>query len=517
MPRTSTRLLLAALTLGAIGLGARPAKADPSLFCADAYCWDANGKRGPYQIDFALVSVKLENAAGQVVSPLTLANQPTVYARHWLANGQLVNNTPVTIHGVKITVPYMWDRDISENWTGTFLFGAQNYDAATQRWNGTNSLGQATFNYYSAAGNGGMYYRSLADTDLVTPYDENGTNPFLQTEAVNLADSFPTWDVGDLAPGQSFQFPISLINSFNYTNHNGQNVNFGGFNGEYFVMTTTPACYWNYGVDTDGDDVPDSFDMNGDGVDDPAPDGDGDGVPDGCDPCGNGQLDPGEQCDDMNDVNGDGCSATCQTECTDTDGDGFCDGVDNCPNVFNALQKDTDGDGVGDACDMTCLNTLPAIADAWVISSFPNQNNGASTVLWFGTSAGVTRMSLLRFNLATVPAGARFEQGTLWLYQMSTTGVAARSVDASLVGAPWAENAVTWANKPAVGTNIGHGLNTGLAIGGFSIPLAGQRPMSDFTNGLYVTEAQDATRARSREYAAPPSPPQLTICYTVPE
>ena len=30
--------------------------------------------------------------------------------------------------------------------------------------------------------------------------------------------------------------------------------------------------------------------------------------------CGNGTLEPGEQCDDNNNVSGDGCSATCTTE-----------------------------------------------------------------------------------------------------------------------------------------------------------------------------------------------------------
>jgi len=30
--------------------------------------------------------------------------------------------------------------------------------------------------------------------------------------------------------------------------------------------------------------------------------------------CGDGNVDPGEQCDDNNNVNGDGCSSTCQIE-----------------------------------------------------------------------------------------------------------------------------------------------------------------------------------------------------------
>ncbi len=35
-----------------------------------------------------------------------------------------------------------------------------------------------------------------------------------------------------------------------------------------------------------------------------------------CNVCGNGIVDPGEQCDDGNNISGDGCSATCQKECS---------------------------------------------------------------------------------------------------------------------------------------------------------------------------------------------------------
>jgi len=92
--------------------------------------------------------------------------------------------------------------------------------------------------------------------------------------------------------------------------------------------------------------------------------------------CGDSEPDPGEQCDDGNLANGDGCSAVCLVEagfvCTpaiasipgnpptppvpsscaqDSDGDGVGDDVDNCPADPNADQSDRDGDGVGDVCD----------------------------------------------------------------------------------------------------------------------------------------------------------------------
>ncbi len=59
--------------------------------------------------------------------------------------------------------------------------------------------------------------------------------------------------------------------------------------------------------------------------------------------CGNGILDPGEQCDDGNTIDGDGCPATCQfvTEC----GNG----------IFEPGEQCDDGNTVpGDGCDATC-------------------------------------------------------------------------------------------------------------------------------------------------------------------
>ncbi|MEQ8273996.1 MAG: DUF4215 domain-containing protein [Deltaproteobacteria bacterium] len=84
--------------------------------------------------------------------------------------------------------------------------------------------------------------------------------------------------------------------------------------------------------------------------------------------CGNGTLEGFEQCDDGNNVDGDGCASDCFVErgwtcdgepsdCTpilegDDDDDGVVNGVDNCPDDANADQLDTDGDGLGDVCDL---------------------------------------------------------------------------------------------------------------------------------------------------------------------
>lgn len=80
--------------------------------------------------------------------------------------------------------------------------------------------------------------------------------------------------------------------------------------------------------------------------------------------CANSVLQEGEQCDDGNTTNGDGCSNACVREssfvcegspstCTfqDEDEDGLGDEDDNCPALANADQADLDGDLIGDVCD----------------------------------------------------------------------------------------------------------------------------------------------------------------------
>lgn len=69
--------------------------------------------------------------------------------------------------------------------------------------------------------------------------------------------------------------------------------------------------------------------------------------------CGDGRLDPGEQCDDHNMVNGDGCSSTCTLEMTC--GNGVMEGTEQCDDGDTA-----NGDGCSSTCaiEMTCGNDV---------------------------------------------------------------------------------------------------------------------------------------------------------------
>jgi cysteine-rich repeat protein len=75
----------------------------------------------------------------------------------------------------------------------------------------------------------------------------------------------------------------------------------------------------------------------------------GEGSP-GC-LCGDGNIDDNEDCDDGNNVDGDGCSADCRIEIC---GDGVVQGSEECD----------DGNTIdGDGCDASCKNECPDEAD----------------------------------------------------------------------------------------------------------------------------------------------------------
>jgi len=148
-----------------------------------------------------------------------------------------------------------------------------------------------------------------------------------------------------------------------------------------------PNAVCGNGIVEAGEQCDDGNNLNGDGCS-------GYCVDEGATVCGNGVTEAGEQCDDGNTTSGDGCSATCQNEsgplcgngvteageqCDDgnnIDGDGCSATCQNEPNpgcgdgVLDAGEQCDDGNNIdGDGCSATCQNEgTPACGDGIVQS-----------------------------------------------------------------------------------------------------------------------------------------------------
>jgi cysteine-rich repeat protein len=97
--------------------------------------------------------------------------------------------------------------------------------------------------------------------------------------------------------------------------------------------------------------------------------------------CGDGVVDAGEQCDDGNTVDRDGCSATCTIESVSVCGDGHKDGAEQCD----------DGNTVdGDGCSARCTTeSVPACGDGHKDDA--EQCDDGNTVDGDGCSAKCTK------------------------------------------------------------------------------------------------------------------------------
>jgi len=156
------------------------------------------------------------------------------------------------------------------------------------------------------------------------------------------------------------------------------------------------------------------------------------------------------------------------------------------------------------------MTTIIPGEDSYVDSAKPTTNYGSTVTMWIRGSAP-TRRSLLRFNLATIPANARISSAVLKLFVSGDGSSVAGSVNT--VNGAWAENSVTYANAPQVGVSIAALPDPAIPNSSVSVDLTSfviGKTLVDF----YITSANnDGVVYYAREKGSAKAP-QLIITWT---
>ncbi|XXT15192.1 DNRLRE domain-containing protein [Sorangium sp. So ce429] len=221
----------------------------------------------------------------------------------------------------------------------------------------------------------------------------------------------------------------------------------------------------------------------------------------------------------------DNCPLDANAGQSDADGDGAGDVCDNCPVDANPAQGDADENGIGNACDPVCLTvqrgTSGTTADTSLAAGEPGYSPWAYPYLSTGTYAGGEKISLLSFDLDSVPAGATVESATLTLALQYAT--ASGNIEVHAITAPWSESTVTYASfggayEPEVRASFATpagaaGLRTVDVTG-----LVQQWVTEELDNHGVVLRDGSAGRLtfRSSEHPDVEQRPRLDLCYLMP-
>jgi cysteine-rich repeat protein len=132
--------------------------------------------------------------------------------------------------------------------------------------------------------------------------------------------------------------------------------------------------------------------------------------------CGNNVLETGEQCDDGNSVNGDGCSNICK--------------IESAP-----------------------LSNTVALDDAFVYLSLPDSNFGSATYLDAGTTPN-TEAAFLKFSLEGASNIVQSAQLCLNVINFDGSNSPTNAQMYEVSNQEWNENSITWNNQPIAGNLI---------------------------------------------------------------
>jgi len=166
--------------------------------------------------------------------------------------------------------------------------------------------------------------------------------------------------------------------------------------------------------------------------------------------------------------------------------------------------------------------TFNAVADATVKSAQPGSNFGAAGQLelsYAEIDVVTEAVTLLRFDLSSLPASAIIDSATLRLYQESSTGPDPLTVGAYFVTSAWSESTVTWNTFPTANPyGIAAQLGSATGYKTWSITGYAQAWLSGPNHGLYLRGPTQGIYFHrlfeSREWME--RVPQLDVTYHLP-
>ncbi len=166
------------------------------------------------------------------------------------------------------------------------------------------------------------------------------------------------------------------------------------------------------------------------------------------------------------------------------------------------------------------------VADGSVRSDQTNTNSGSSSGWSVAVTAGpVYRQSYAAFDLSSIPSGSTVNSAVLSAWVNLRQGSPAPLVHA--VSATWAENTLTWANKPAFGSAFpGTWPTASSGLVSFSIPAATVQgwvttPSSNYglaveTDASAPVASEAMSSSEDNSFGGIGHHPRLTVCFTPP-
>ncbi|NOZ72214.1 MAG: DNRLRE domain-containing protein, partial [Chloroflexi bacterium] len=166
--------------------------------------------------------------------------------------------------------------------------------------------------------------------------------------------------------------------------------------------------------------------------------------------------------------------------------------------------------------------TLTAVADATVKSWQPNSNFGSDATLELSYSkidVAKEEVSLVKFDLSSLPSGAVIDSATLQLYLDSTAGASPVNIGVYFVTSSWNESTVTWNTFPTAETlGLSGSVDNSAGYKSWNITSYAQSWLDGTANnGVYLRGPTDGTyygrTFKSREGRI--YPPLLAITYHI--